>query len=274
MRKLFFMFLFWTAFTQYSNANILLSDTYIKLNQNIKSKAIEVTNTSKKHKLYRTSFINYLQLSDGSYKKAKNDQEIKFAKPFLHMSPRSFSLKPRETQTIRLFKKNAAFQIAETGEYRSHLLISEVENLDAKKNKVQSSSEGMRINISALMGMSIPVILQKGHLSHPTPIVSSKVILKDKTPHLKVTLLRKGSSSSRGDLDIFLGDQKIGIARNINIFAPLKKRILTIRLYQDSRLKTTVKMSSLKNKTLTIYYNEQQKDKKNTTSKFSHKVDY
>lgn len=248
------------VFCQNSQANILISKTFVKFEQNKNTQIVEVTNNSKEEKKYKAYLVNFDQNEDGSYKEIKEgDIKDYTAINLLYISPKIFTLKPKESQAIKLFKKNANFINSKDGEYRTHLYVQELEN-DIKPES-QAGSGSISLNINTLFGVSIPIILTKGNLTHKTNIEKAQCFKnKEGKPEISITLQREGNASSRGDIDIYLGNKKVAFLKNINLFYPNLKRSTSAQLFMDLDKNSESEVKFFDNKNLTIKYTEKTKE--------------
>lgn len=94
------------------------------LPSNKRVQSVRIINTSSETQTYRVSFVNFIQDENGALKET-TDKNGFYADKYLSWgSPRQFTLKPNEVQTINIARKSLAQ--APDGEFVSHLKISEV----------------------------------------------------------------------------------------------------------------------------------------------------
>ena len=120
--------------------------------------SIRVINSSDKMQTYRVSVINFNQDEEGKLHEVEiNDRS---AKEYVSFSPRQFTLKPNDVQTINIARKSLSS--AKDGEYVSHLKISEV-NIGAPKveKNNDSNSNTLSMELKALFAVTIPVTIEK-----------------------------------------------------------------------------------------------------------------
>ena len=84
-----------------------------------------------------------------------------FAGDLIRYAPRQLRLEPGRPQTIRILYRRPG-ELAE-GEYRSHLLFQEIPKVAPTPAQGEGPS-GLNMQISALFGISIPVIVRHGDL--------------------------------------------------------------------------------------------------------------
>lgn len=177
---------------------------------------------------YRVSIVNKKMQENGQLANTDTPAEGEFfAKPHLKYSPRQVVLGPKETQKIRLMSRLKAD--AEEGEYRSHLLIQEVPKAEEAKQSTQDT-DGLGVNVQAIFGISLPVILRKGDLKADVSLSSPKIKKIGDDTFLEVEVNRSGTKSILGTLNVFAEDEKIGILKSVAVYMSNPKRVVAIRL--------------------------------------------
>lgn len=236
-----------------SYGNISLSPFFLEFTDSAKSKSgqLRFTNTSNQQRTYDIKFVNFKQERDGSY--TPIDQAIPgnpFADKFLDYSPRQVTLKPMESQVVRVQRRGMA--TATDGEYVSHLLIQErTSNLYGAYAEEKS---GLDIQLEALYGVSIPVMIEKGRLSSDAKIQSAKIIKSptgDATAEVPVTNL--GNRSFYGSVVIKEDGKEIGSIQKFRIFMTAPTRVLKVPLNSNPKKKISVTLiDETKNETLEV----------------------
>ena len=69
--------------------------------------SVRIINTSSETQTYRVSFVNFIQDENGALKET-TDKNGFYADKYLSWSPRQFTLKPNEVQTINIARKSLA----------------------------------------------------------------------------------------------------------------------------------------------------------------------
>ena len=268
LKKLVYIILFCLIASK-SYANMLFSKTYILLDSRRKSDILETTNLSTKKMRYRVHLVNYKQLPNGKYEVVKDNEGQNTAKNLFYVSPKSFILDNKETQTIRIMRKslsNTNLKDLKDGEYRTHLVVREVEDLDpdfsaeeitevAKKEE----TEGMTIEVKGFMGMSIPVIFRKGELTSSAKIAKATKIIKNNKDVLKLEVARNGNKSVRGNLAILANNKEVGKINNFAIYLENNRRFVEVPLDL-----TPLKGKEIKS--MKISYKDSESKKKNVLS--------
>lgn len=209
-------------------ANLAVSSFYVWFDANSPKRAevVRVTNNSNTQKSYRIKLVNFKQNADGSYSDIEKPLAGNpFAEPYISFSPHETTLAPGQTQTVRLVRKPMA--AAADGEYVSHLLIRELPEKTAVKQEAGSGE--LKIDIKALYGVSIPVIIDKGNL-HGSAVISS---VSAGNNFVSVTVKRSGNRSFWGNLIVRNGTKEIGRVNGLKIFMTTSERHIKIPLSEN-----------------------------------------
>ena len=200
---------------------------------------------------YRISFIHFKMTEDGRYETIKDGDvsniEEKFADDLVIYSPRRVTLKPNETQTIRLMLKNPS-NIA-SGEYRSHLLFQEEAPADFGRSieKRPKGDNKLSITIKPLFAISIPVIAKVGELNGRVNIAKLEIQKPNKQNGDKESLLiglaRSGNSGAYTNIVATFTPkgsetkQEIGKMNGVAVFYPYPSRNVIIPIDVSKNLK-------------------------------------
>ena len=177
--------------------------------------SVRIINTSSETQTYRVSFVNFIQDENGALKET-TDKNGFYADKYLSWSPRQFTLKPNEVQTINIARKSLAQ--APDGEFVSHLKISEV-MLGTPKPKVKpgAMSNTLSMQLKALFAIPLPVTITKGDNLYSKTELSSYKLLPD--GKLKLVFKRLGNKSSRFNIAVADGkDEDIGRMNGVKIY--------------------------------------------------------
>ena len=122
--------------------------------------------------------------------------------PHLRIAPRSMTLKPEDTQPVRIMLRKPSDLPA--GEYRSHLKIKiENDNVEATEAKNEGENKESTISVKAKLAFTIPVIFRTGETTVSVKIDSPKLRQDAQgTPILDMALLHEGTRSVMGDFNI------------------------------------------------------------------------
>ncbi len=178
---------------------------------------------------YRISIVNKMMQENGQLADATTPAEGEFfAKDFLRYSPRQVVLGPKETQKVRLMSRLKSD--AADGEYRSHLLVQEVPKAEDAQKADASKDGALGINVQAIFGISLPVIMRKGDLSARVSLSSPKIKKIGEDTYLEVAINRSGTKSILGSLNVFAEGEKIGILKTVAVYMSSPKRVVSIKL--------------------------------------------
>jgi hypothetical protein len=151
---------------------------------------------------YSVELVDLQMLENGNVVPIEQGQPAPYsALPYLHVVPRSMSLKPNEIQKIQLVLHKPPN--LEDGEYRAHLKVRLVdENADGEKASVVTA-KSVTISVKAHLVMIIPVIFRHGETSYTMQIDSPKLSRNASgIPIVEMYLVREGNRSSMGDISI------------------------------------------------------------------------
>jgi P pilus assembly chaperone PapD len=182
--------------------NIIITPNRVIFDGNKRKEEVIVNNPSNETQTYRIIMENKRMLDDGRYediKEGEEDKDGKYAKDLIRFSPRSFTIEPKTSQTIRL-QLTKPENLPE-GEYRSHMKVAVVPKTEAPK--VQNK-DSVNIKIQVFYGVTIPIIVRNGdNLSYQTEISEAKIEKNEKNEQvLKVKVTRTGNRSVFGDLAV------------------------------------------------------------------------
>lgn len=164
----------------------------------------------------------------------------------IRFSPRQVTIKPGQTQRIRLSVRRPAD--LPDGEYRGHLVLRKV----ARNTPRQSSGKpGLDVQMNTNVGFSIPVVVRQGAFDAGVKINDPQFIQPTKAgdnPILTLTLNRTGIHGINGTLRIYwtpVGEDErvIGTTKNINIFHEIDKRIIGVSLRENNITAGTIRIT-------------------------------
>lgn len=186
--------------------------------------------------------------------------QVKSARDILQVSPRRVTLAPRQGQTIRLRLINSPTPL-ERGEYRSHLTVVTIPSRDAgvtaeAASAAAASTNVLRIQISTLFGLSIPIIARVGDVDARAAIENVKLEEIPPAPNslsgrpsavVTLDLVRLGSSSLYGNMEIRVAGQKrgdpLGLAKGVGVYPEVGRRSLRLALTRAPALGEKLEIS-------------------------------
>jgi fimbrial chaperone protein len=186
-------------------SQILLSPTRVVFDGPARSIQVDVVNTSGKAAIYRLSVVNKRMTEDGDLLPVESPLPgERFVGDMVRFSPRQLTLEPGASQVVRLSLRKPAD--LPPGEYRSHLLLSQVlEGNDASSVEVAASGpkeERLQISLSMLVGAMIPLIVREGPatMSAQLRALTLQPAQGAQPPVLSFGIWREGSRSVYGDV--------------------------------------------------------------------------
>ncbi len=202
-----------------------------------RERAAEVTlvNQSETESTYRLYLQDLRAKPDGSYDELAESESLpNTAKDMIRFSPRQVTLKPRETQKIRLMARKPA-ELRE-GEYRTHLFFRVVPPPDVGQYNVEQTEQSGKLVVKLVpaFGVSIPVIVQHGNFAAARAIKNFFISPDWKTVGIDVQ--RSGPTSVFGDIFVQYappeGGQAVTLAelRGIKVLYPLESRHVSLPL--------------------------------------------
>lgn len=228
LRKLFLCFAI--LFTFSARANISLSPYYLELNDiDGRNGQVRFTNNSGATKTYDISLVNFKQEKDGKYTPITAALPGNpFADAYLEWAPHRATLEPGQSQVVRVRRRGMA--AAPDGEYVSHMLIRELPGDADMYGTYNDNKNGLTINLRALYGVSIPVMIVRGRLWSDARIDSVKIQKSNTGPIASVNVSRSGTRSFFGTLIVRNGRRELGRLENFRIFMTTPSRTLEIPL--------------------------------------------
>lgn len=208
---------------------IIVSPQRVMFNGNERTKEIVIANRGNTAAQYRITIVNRKMTETGQLEETETPAENEFfAQDVMSYGPRRVNLGPRGSQKVRIMSRLRGS--SEPGEYRSHLLIQEVPEAAPPKNAAQTGSDSLGINIQAIFGVTIPVIIQKGELDFAANISNPQIITENGQKKLKVRVERSGTKSMLGTLKVFTDGEQIGILKNVAVYLSTPHRDISIMI--------------------------------------------
>jgi hypothetical protein len=220
----------------------------------VRSQNVELTNSGNETATYTVSFVQMTIDENGNYTPVEAPVDgQQFASPYLRTFPRSVTLQPGETQTVKiqLTKTNEL----KTGEYRSHLYFRAVPKTKTLGETKPEEAEGFALKLTPIFGITIPNTITMGEPDVAITLSDLKFEQKNNLPELSLAFNRSGTTSSLGDITVTHiapngTETVVGKAVNFAVYAPGKIRRFTLNLNtvvkssSDIKSKTNKKLSS------------------------------
>ncbi len=219
-----------------AQGNLLILPKRIVFDGSKRTQDLNLANTGKDSATYVISMIQIKMKEDGTFENiTAPDTGQYFANKNLRFFPRSVTLGPKESQTIKV-------QVIQTsnlaaGEYRSHIYFRAVPRVTAAGEKAAAAdSASLSVQLVPVFGISIPAIIRIGkNTSHANISDVSIDLSNSQHPQLNMYLNRTGNMSVYGDLYIDYISVKgkktrVGAVNGVAVYTPLARRKVTIRL--------------------------------------------
>lgn len=190
---------------------------------------LEIINNSSKPVTYLITLQNRRMDENGRFSAANPPLPgEQFADGMLRFSPRRVTLEPGKGQVVRIMARRPADLAA--GEYRSHLLFSEQPTPQGATSieKPPGETGSIGVALTALVGISIPIIVRAGETSAAVTLDGVEVVPGSATEPATITvdMHRTGNRSVYGDLVASFepagggGAVDVGKAAGIAVYTP------------------------------------------------------
>ncbi len=215
------------------NANIMIIPTRVVMENNDHYSAIVIRNIGEATGDYHIDLADLKMLEAGGVAPyAKGETPQYSAMPYIVVSPKSFSLKPGETQTVRVILRKP--ENLEAGEYRSHLQVHlPNDNVDAP---VRAAGRDAVIAVHASLVLAIPIIVRHGATTLSMGIDQPNLTHDaNGRPSVDMYLTREGNRSSMGDISITCSQaggasKLIKFYPGIAVYRPIPRRFVSVPL--------------------------------------------
>lgn len=221
-------------------ANISVAPFYLEFDADSSKRMGQVrfTNNATVEKTYNIKLTNFQQDHTGKYSPVDKDTDnILLADEFLEWSPHHVTLKPNESQVVRVQRRGMA--TVPDGEYVSHLLIQEQPSKIYGEYEAENDGS-LIINLEALYEVSIPVMIINGDLQSSAKIKNVKIDKNSKYPKASVVVERDGNRSFYGTLIVKQGKEEIGRVNKFRIFTTTETRDIDIPLNKVPDSETSI----------------------------------
>lgn len=185
-----------------SSAQVMLLPTRIVMEKGDRYTTVIIKNVGNATGNMSVDLIDMSMDDAGRVMELPEGQDPYSAIPILRISPRSITLKPGDSQNVRILLRKPEGLAA--GEYRSHLkVLLDNDNVEASEAIKAGAVKETSITVKAKLALTIPVIIRIGDTNVTTKINDLKLVRDDKgRPSLDMTLLRTGNRSIMGDFTV------------------------------------------------------------------------
>ncbi|MDB5933470.1 MAG: hypothetical protein JWQ01_814 [Massilia sp.] len=242
-------------------ADLMINPTRIVFDKNRRAAQIDLINDGATSATYRLVMVNRRMTEAGEFNAIdKAGPGEQFADAMLVYSPHQITLAPGAQQLVRVAVRKPE-ELAD-GEYRSHLFFEKVAQTTDDSNietMGRKSTGEVGVSLTALIGVSIPVIVRHGETSATVSI--DHLALDTATAGqalLSLQLNRSGNRSVYGDLTVRFKpqggpEQVVGKAGGVAVYAPNPLRRAKLSLQVPAGL-------ALSRGTLSVTYQERADD--------------
>ncbi len=208
---------------------VLVAPTRVVFEGRDRNAELSLVNTGTETTTYRIEFLRLRMLDDGSFETVETPVEgERFSGELVRYSPRQVTLEPGVPQTVRLQLRLPAD--LEPAEYRSHLLFRALPPSTGTVGRSETPTRDIDIRLTALYGITIPVIVRHGDLSASVRIESARMDADGE--HVIVRLERSGERSVYGDLLLSRAGDDAALSRmkGMAIYTPNAGRTVRVRI--------------------------------------------
>ncbi len=224
--------------------DLLVAPTRLILEGRTRTAELALVNIGSQPATFRISLMHMKMLEDGDLKEIeKPGPEEVFADSLIRYSPRQVILEPHVVQTVRV-----QLRLPENlgdGEYRTHLLFRGVPPPEAVTPvDPQQQTEGFRIRLTPIYGVSIPLIIRHGETKAAVTLsnLAMQPASGDQPAVLHVQINRNGNRSVYGNMTVRFTpkggkEQVVGLANGIAVYTPLAYRAANLPLHPPAGVK-------------------------------------
>jgi hypothetical protein len=233
-------------FNTRAQGNLLITPRRVVFEGNRRSMDLNLANIGNDTATYAISLIQIRMTEEGGFESITEPEEgQRFASPYLRYFPRTVTLGPNETQTVKLQLVRSS--TLEPGEYRSHLYFRAVpkEKPLGEVEEVVSDPSSIAVKLTPIFGITIPAIIRVGQPSVNVTIADPHLRFENDTiPRLGIVFHRTGDYSAFGDIAVdHVSPQgsvtRVGIANGVAVYTPNTTRRFEIPLINTRGLDLT-----------------------------------
>jgi hypothetical protein len=225
-----------------ARADLMINPTRIVLDKNQRSAQIDLINNGTDTATYRVSVANRRMTDMGEFLPA--DQPLPgeaFADKMITFSPRQIVLAPGASQLVRILVRKPA-DLA-PGEYRSHLVFERIADAATAAATPAATGNEVGIRLTALVGVSIPVIVRQGETSATVALEHLALLpAAGNAPRLATfDIGRSGNRSVYGDVVLSFApaggsEHVVGKANGVAVYVPNPVRHAKLAVPDDATL--------------------------------------
>ena len=187
----------------FAQGNLLIMPRRVIFEGAKKSADLIVANTGTDTAKYVVTIVQMRMKSDGSFEQITTpDSGQFFADKYIRYFPRTVSLAPNESQTVKMQLIKA--DKLNPGEYRSHIYFRSVPKVTPLGEEVKPlDTNQLFVRLVPVFGITIPVIIHVGETSAKVTLSDLELLkVNDTTTRIKMRCNRTGNISVYGDITV------------------------------------------------------------------------
>jgi P pilus assembly chaperone PapD len=201
-----------------AQGNLLLMPRRVILEGSKRSQDMTLANTGADTAKYVVSIVQMRMKDDGSFEQiTKPDSGQRFADKYLRFFPRTVTLAPNESQTVKM-QMTKTEKLA-PGEYRSHVYFRAMPKaIPLGEEETKKDTTSVSVQLVPIFGITVPVIIRVGETSVKVTLSDLKMeMVNDTVPRLKLKFDRVGNISVYGDIAVDYVSPQGKISRVANV---------------------------------------------------------
>jgi hypothetical protein len=230
----------------FAQGSLLITPRRVVFEGNKRSMDLNLANIGDDTATYVISLVQIRMTEDGTFESVTEpDEGQRFASPFLRYFPRSVTLGPNESQTVKIQLVRSGNM--QPGEYRSHFYFRAVPEQKplGEEERIEPDPSSISVKLTPVFGITIPVIIRIGQPSVKVTLTDLGLVsTNDTVPRLRLTFSRAGDYSVYGDITVdHISPQgvvtRVGIANGVAVYTPNLKRRFEFNLINTAGIDLT-----------------------------------
>lgn len=219
-----------------ASASLLVTPTRVTFDSRDRVEEVTLVNTSDEVRQYKLEWVEKTLSENNQYSNLSEAEIADFAiaSPYIRFSPRRVTLKPGESQKVKLLARRKSDM--NKPEYRSHLRFTALPTALTNADEDEEAS-GIQLKLNLLLSYTIPVVLRTQATEVQVGIETiefESINANNKQGDATVYITRKGNSSAYGNLTLLhrVGSndafEPVGYTNGVNIFHEQSRNKLII----------------------------------------------
>lgn len=199
-----------------------------------RSVTVTVMNRDTQAHVFRLELENRRVTADGALEPLTDPTpEDRTATNLIRLSTRQLTLGAQASGVVRVLCRAPAN--AEPGEYRSHLVVRQLPDIEPEPQLVPEF-EGVSIQITPIYGISMPIMVRSGATSARVSLVSAIQVRADL---IQVSIASEGNRSAFVNIKVMRAGDRAGEpvieARGVPLYLPMTRRDFELPLNEAQR---------------------------------------